>query len=35
MDEPEPWFESLDRLAKEVAPNVKLPEAKAAEAASA
>lgn len=35
MDEPEPWFESLDRLSKEVAPNVKLPEAKQAEAASA
>jgi len=32
MDEPEPWFESLERLVKEVAPHVKLPESSGAEA---
>lgn len=26
MDNPEPWFESLTRIAQEVAPNIKLPE---------
>jgi alkanesulfonate monooxygenase SsuD/methylene tetrahydromethanopterin reductase-like flavin-dependent oxidoreductase (luciferase family) len=26
MDDPDPWFESLERLVKEVAPQVKLPE---------
>jgi alkanesulfonate monooxygenase SsuD/methylene tetrahydromethanopterin reductase-like flavin-dependent oxidoreductase (luciferase family) len=31
MDEPEPWFESLERLVKEVAPKVKLPEITRAE----
>ena len=25
MDDPAPWFESLNRIAKEVAPNIKLP----------
>ena len=27
MDDPDPWFESLERLVKEVAPQVKLPTA--------